>query len=79
MSNKHDVQVFAEDMSEDKRAKAIEVSQETFQKLISHGKTYSNIACILRDSFVKDYGEGWNCVVGKAFGSYVTHEMKTYM
>lgn len=30
-------------------------------------------------SFEKQYGKGWNVVVGRSFGAYVTHEIKTYM
>ena len=26
----------------------------------------------------KQYGKGWNVVVGKSFGAFVTHEIKTY-
>eukprot|EP00968_Pinguiococcus_pyrenoidosus_P002720 scaffold149_cov315-Pinguiococcus_pyrenoidosus.AAC.58 len=32
-----------------------------------------------RAGFDKKYGRGWNCVVGRSFGGYVTHEIKTYM
>jgi len=73
------VNIFAEDMTEEMRTRAIAVSQEAFQTKISKGKTFSTLAGTIRDKFDKDYGIGWNCVVGKAFGSYVTHEMKTYM
>ncbi len=27
----------------------------------------------------KEYGRHWNCVVGRDFGSYVTHRTKTYI
>ena len=73
------IHIYAEDMNEEKRNRAIEVSQEAFHMPSIDGKMFSNVAKVIRDDFNKLYGIGWNCVVGKAFGSYVTHEMKTYL
>ncbi|CAN0153736.1 unnamed protein product, partial [Hapterophycus canaliculatus] len=36
-------------------------------------------ASCIRKAFEKSYGRGWNVVVGRSFGAYVTHEIKTYM
>ncbi len=73
------VHVFAEDMTDKMCEKAIEVSQEAFNTNITRGKVYSTIASIIRQSFDKAYGKGWNVVVGRSFGALVTHEIKTYM
>lgn len=47
------------------------------------GKTFSTIAEFVRRNMEKEYGRGWNCVVGASFGAsfgaYVTHEIKTYV
>ena len=33
----------------------------------------------LQAAWDKHYGPHWNCIVGRSFGSYVTHEIKTYI
>lgn len=43
-------------------------------------KVYTTIASFIRKAFEKAYGgRGWNVIVGRSFGAYVTHEIKTYM
>ena len=42
-------------------------------------KVFTAIASCIRKAFEKSYGRGWNVVVGRSFGAYVTHEIKTYM
>lgn len=42
-------------------------------------KVFTTIASCIRKAFEKAYGRGWNVVVGRSFGAYVTHEIKTYM
>ena len=79
ISSNKNVHIFAEDMTEEKRKRAIEISISAFKSTHTQGKPFSTIANVIRSDFDKVYGIGWNCVVGKAFGSYVTHEMKTYM
>ncbi|GET85740.1 dynein light chain, putative [Leishmania tarentolae] len=37
------------------------------------------IATHIKREFVKRYKGVWHCVVGKNFGSFVTHEMKGYI
>ena len=69
-------------MTDDMMSAAIEIAQEAFQMSISKGKVYSTIAAYIRDKFDKGPqfgGRGWNCVVGRSFGAFVTHEIKTYM
>jgi len=98
--SKATTQIFSEDLSEEMRKQALEISQQAFfQNSISHGKVYSTIASRIRNglekqdpssgSFTSIKGKdsveetfvqsGWNCIVGKSFGSCVTHEMKKYM
>ncbi|CAM9234729.1 unnamed protein product [Chrysoparadoxa australica] len=71
--------VFAEDVTDEMCTFAIETSQEAFQLTISKGKVFPTIAAYIRKAFEKSYGVGWNVVVGRSFGAYVTHEIKTYM
>lgn len=46
---------------------------------LQSGKTFSTIAEFVRRNMEKEYGRGWNCIVGTSFGAYVTHEIKTYV
>ncbi|VDP69978.1 unnamed protein product [Echinostoma caproni] len=38
-----------------------------------------DIAAHLKKEFDKKYGPTWHCVVGKNFGSYVTHETGNFI
>jgi hypothetical protein len=72
--------IYSEDMTDAMRAFAIEITQAAFHMTVAKGHVYSTIAGKIRDEFDQAYnGIGWNCVVGKDFGSSVTHEIKTYM
>jgi len=37
------------------------------------------LANYLKTEFDKQYGVGWNCVVGRNFGSHVVHQTKKYV
>eukprot|EP00644_Phytophthora_capsici_P015058 jgi/Phyca11/127702/e_gw1.71.24.1 len=67
--------VFAEDMTDAMLEKALSTARDAFQLQ----KTFSTIAEFVRRNMEKEYGRGWNCVVGSSFGAYVTHEIKTYV
>jgi len=85
-------QIYAEDMSDEKVEFAVRptsvfrnepcaqvaTAQEGFNQASFKGKVYSYIANFVRAQFEKHYGKGWNVVVGRSFGAYVTHEIKTY-
>ena len=73
------VHIFAEDMGDEMSQFAQKTSEEAFNQTINKGTVFSSIASIIRKAFEKSYGKGWNVVVGKSFGAYVTHEIKTYM
>ena len=74
---------FAEDMTDERQAEALKITKEAFE--LSHNKDhrgdtqYCAIAKHIRKSFDSTHGRGWCCVVGKSFGSFVTHQMKTYI
>lgn len=72
-------QIFAEDMSEDLSKEAIQTAREGFALTFSSGDVHSTIADYIRKKFDRDHERGWNCVIGRSFGSYVTHEIKTYI
>lgn len=43
------------------------------------GNVYCQIAETIRKAFDKQYQSGWNCIVGRSFGAFVTHKIKTYI
>jgi hypothetical protein len=71
--------IFAEDMSEEWSKDAVKVAREAFALTITTGDVHATIADFIRKKFDRDRESGWNCVVGRSFGAYVTHEIKTYM
>jgi hypothetical protein len=73
------IAVFAEDMTDEMSQDALNVSQEAFQQPVTQGHTFSAIADYIRKRFEKEHGKGWNAVVGRSFGAFITHEIKTYM
>lgn len=38
-----------------------------------------DIASYIKKEFDQNYGATWHCVVGRSFGSYVTHEAKHFV
>lgn len=72
-------QVFAEDMSEEWSKDAIKAARDGFALTIATGDVHSTIADFIRKKFDRDHDRGWNCIVGRSFGAYVTHEIKTYI
>jgi len=40
---------------------------------------YSELASSIRTEVDRRYGRGWNVVVGKSFGAYVTQKLKCYV
>jgi dynein light chain LC8-type len=40
---------------------------------------YSKIAGIIKKELDQKFGEGWYVIVGKNFGTYVTHEKGSFM
>ena len=72
-------QIFAEDMSDEWSKDAIKVARDAFALTIASGDVHATIADHIRKKFDRDHEPGWNCVVGRSFGAFVTHEIKTYM
>jgi len=72
-------QIYAEDMSDEWSKDAVKVARDAFALTITSGDVHAIIADFIRKKFDRDHEHGWNCVVGRSFGAYVTHEIKTYM
>jgi dynein light chain LC8-type len=75
----HPAQIFAEDMSEEWSKDAVKAARDAFALTIAAGDVHSTIADFIRRKFDRDHERGWNCIVGRSFGAYVTHEIKTYI
>ncbi|CAH2448944.1 Dynein light chain [Komagataella phaffii CBS 7435] len=60
----------AADISEDIQARVFEVAQDALQKYTLE----KEIASFIKKEMDQLYGHTWHCIVGKSFGSYVSHE-----
>lgn len=69
------VVVKAVDMSDSLQAAAIEIAQKAFEDFTVE----KDIAQYIKKEFDRQYGVTWHCIVGKSFGSYVTHETGNFM
>ena len=63
------------DMSEEMQADATELAQQAVDKYTVE----KDMAAFLKKEFDAKYDKTWHCVVGKNFGSYVTHETKHFI
>ncbi|VUZ51877.1 unnamed protein product [Hymenolepis diminuta] len=62
-------------MPEDMQQKAVEIAQEA----IARNSVEKDIAAHIKKEFDGRYGQTWHCIVGRNFGSYVTHETKHFI
>ncbi len=63
------------DMTKEMIEEAREVAVKAFET-----ETHENaIATAIKHDFERKYKGLWHCIVGKNFGSYVTHETKAYI
>ena len=72
-------QIFVEDMNENMSREAIQIARDAFSLTITSGNVHSSMADFIRKKFDRDFEKGWNCIIGKSFGAYVTHDMKSYI
>merc|ERR1711981_991243 len=63
------------DMSEDMQQEAIDVATQAIEK----HNVEKDIAAYIKKEFDKKYTPTWHCIVGRNFGSYVTHETKHFI
>mmetsp|Transcript_11566 Transcript_11566/g.11584 ORF Transcript_11566/g.11584 Transcript_11566/m.11584 type:complete len:113 (+) Transcript_11566:130-468(+) len=75
----HPATIYAEDMTDDWSRDAVKAARDAFALTIASGDVHAQIADFIRKKFDRDHERGWNCIVGRSFGAYVTHEIKTYM
>ncbi len=63
------------DMSEDMQQDAIDVAAQALENFTIERE----IAAFIKKEFDRKYGPTWHCVVGRNYGSYVTHETKHFI
>ncbi len=60
------------DMTEEMQQDAVDVATQAMEKY----NVEKDIAAFIKREFDKKYNPTWHCIVGRNFGSYVTHETK---
>ncbi|XP_057772370.1 uncharacterized protein LOC130991931 [Salvia miltiorrhiza] len=63
------------DMKEDVQKEAVDIAIGAFEKF----SVEKDVAEHIKKMFDKKYGPTWHCIVGKNFGSYVTHETNHFV
>eukprot|EP00210_Caulerpa_lentillifera_P005596 g5353.t1 len=63
------------DMADNMKQQAIEVA---FTALSQH-EVEKDIAAYIKKRFDELYGATWHCVVGRGFGSFITHEANHFI
>merc|ERR1711971_527448 len=63
------------DMSEEMQNEAISSATAAIEKF----NVEKDIAAYVKKQFDKTYNPTWHCIVGRNFGSYVTHETKHFV
>ena len=63
------------DMTESMQQEAIQTASKALETLTVE----RDIAAYIKKEFDKNHYPTWHCVVGKSFGSFVTHETKHFI
>ncbi|KAF9692034.1 hypothetical protein EKO04_009868 [Ascochyta lentis] len=72
---KQEAQIKSADMSEEMQNEAIEVAQQAMEQFTIE----KDIAQFIKKEFDNRKGATWHCIVGRNFGSFVTHETKHFI
>ncbi|XP_050217195.1 uncharacterized protein LOC126668036 [Mercurialis annua] len=63
------------DMKDDMQKEAIDIAISAFEK----NNVEKDVAEHIKKEFDKKHGPTWHCIVGRNFGSYVTHETNHFV
>ncbi|KAI0199779.1 dynein light chain type 1-domain-containing protein [Astrocystis sublimbata] len=72
---KLDAQIKSADMTDDMQQEAVDVAQEAMGKFTIE----KDIAQHIKKTFDDRKGPTWHCIVGRNFGSFVTHETRHFV
>ncbi|KAF4630806.1 hypothetical protein G7Y89_g7326 [Cudoniella acicularis] len=75
LKEKLEAQIKSADMTDDMQQEAIDVAQEGMSKYTIE----KDIAQFIKKTFDERKGPTWHCIVGRNFGSFVTHETKHFI
>ncbi|KAI4706541.1 hypothetical protein J4E89_008608 [Alternaria sp. Ai002NY15] len=73
-AHKQDAQIKSADMSDEMQQEAIEVAQTAMEQFTIE----KDIAQYIKKEFDSRKGATWHCIVGRNFGSFVTHGKLNY-
>jgi dynein light chain LC8-type len=63
------------DMTEEMQSEAVEVASQAVERF----SVEKDVAAHVKKEFDRRHGPTWHCVVGRNFGTYVTHETKHFV
>mmetsp|Transcript_28288 Transcript_28288/g.46507 ORF Transcript_28288/g.46507 Transcript_28288/m.46507 type:complete len:92 (-) Transcript_28288:259-534(-) len=63
------------DMSEEMQLEAVDVATQAMDKF----SIEKDVAAYIKKEFDRKHNPTWHCIVGRNFGSYVTHETKHFV
>ncbi|KAI4303601.1 hypothetical protein MLD38_039210 [Melastoma candidum] len=63
------------DMKDDMQKEAVDIAIAAFEK----NSVEKDVAEHIKKEFDKKHGPTWHCIVGRNFGSYVTHETNHFV
>lgn len=63
------------DMPESTQQDAVDIAGQALQKY----NIEKDIAAYIKKEFDKKYNPTWHCIVGRNFGSFVTHEIRNFI
>ena len=70
-----DLKILQVDLNEEMKEEAIQISTEAVSKF----KVDRDIAEAIKVHFDKKFGAAWHCIVGRGFGSFITHETNRFI
>ena len=75
MSSERKAVVKVSDMSEEMQLFAVDVATQGMDKF----SIEKDVAAYIKKEFDKKHNPTWHCIVGRNFGSYVTHQTKHFV
>lgn len=72
--HEYKLQIKNVDMPEEMQERAIELAKQSLSKQM----TPREVAGSIKKEFDQLYGPAWHCIVGKSFGSFVTHGREAF-
>ncbi|CAA2969486.1 dynein light chain 1, cytoplasmic [Olea europaea var. sylvestris] len=73
------VRVRASDMPSALQNHAFRFARDNLDSMASGKLDSKRLALALKKEFDSTYGPAWHCIVGKSFGSYVTHSVGGFL